>query len=447
MNKTGRIVSSSYEAAINIPGMDYRYDDNTGKGSDVKMTIGGEDVIVYPWGKNNKLPNDMISLLRTNGDLSNLLDTRNDFLFGAGVGLYKRVNDKKDVVFEPYFNADCAEYLLEKDITAYVDGAGTHIVECGTAFINVSKQKSGKKLIPMDPLTVRTVRLNDGEVEKSKYVVSSNWGTGFRKNGVIVPAYDYDSTSTANESIVQLMRVQSGQFYYGYPRWWASAEWIRLANRIPKFHNQALDTEYNVTHICRIADQYFETMFQIENIETEEEKEKYRSTFYAMIDDIVYNKEGKRRVLYDECPVGEDGKLHGWIELIPVPRTVKGNEYTELYQACVLAFANVSGVLSQLTGISDGKVVGGSGSELRVTAEYQQFYRTPRERELILKPLNRIILPEIRKTFNLPKDVVFGFNNILLEALNTAKTGSTQVGTGGQNATKQIQKTSQKSSK
>lgn len=136
--------------------------------------------------------------------------------------------------------------------------------------------------------------------------------------------------------------------------------------------------------------------------------------------------------------------MHGWIDLIPVKRSITGTEYTELYRAAVLAFANASGILSQLSGINDGKVVGGSGSELRVTAEYQQFYRTPRERELILKPLNRIILPEMRKAFKLPSDVVFGYNNILLEALNSSKNGSSQVGTGGQNATKTNQQPTQK---
>ena len=120
------------------------------------------------------------------------------------------------------------------------------------------------------------------------------------------------------------------------------------------------------------------------------------------MDDIVYSNEGKRRVLYDECPVGEDGKMQPWIELVPVKRSITGSEYSEVYRTAVLAFANASGILSQLAGINDGKVMGGSGSELRVTAEYQQFYRTPRERESILKPLNRIILPQIKKKLDFP---------------------------------------------
>lgn len=437
-------IHSSHSAAVAVPNNDFRYDDNLGRGGDIRVTVNRNDIAVYPWGNNNRLPNEMISLLRTNGDVSNLLDARLDFLFGAGVGLFRRINDKNDVVFEPYFDAAVADTLLNLEINEYADAAATHLVECSTAFINVSQTDAIAKLTPMDPLTVRCERLKAGAVKKERFVISSNWFYTGQKRAALVPAYDLTATSNPDESIIQLMRPQSGQFYYGYAKWWAAKEWITLANRIPKFHNSALDTEYNVAHICRIADQYFDTMFQIEGIEEEAGKQEYRDTFYTMIDEIVYKNDGKRHVIYDECPIGEDGKMHGWIELIPIKRSITGTEYTELYLAAVLAFANASGILSQLSGINDGKVMGGSGSELRVTAEYQQFYRTPREREMILKPLNRIILPQLRKAYKqIPADVCFGYNNILLEALNTAPNGSSQVGTGGPNATKTNQKSTQ----
>ncbi len=441
--RLGRIATSSQKAAIELPNMDQKYDDNVGRGSSVRVTVKGQEIDIYPWGSNNRLPDEMIALLRSNGDVGNLIDARLDFLFGAGIGLFRRINDKGDVVFEPFFDQSAAQYIADQELTEYVDGAATHLIECSSAFVNVSKATKYTKLTALDPLTVRCQRLKAGQFRKEQFAISSSWGQSGQKRAALAAAYQYGSDSNPSESITQLMRVQTGQYYYGYSRWWSAAEWIKLANRIPKFHNSALDTEYNVAHICRIADQYFDTMFAIEGIEDDKEKAAYRDKFYTMMDEIVFNKEGARRIIYDECPVGEDGKMHGWIELIPVKRSITGTEYTELYRAAVLAFANASGILAQLTGINDGKVMGGSGSELRVTAEYQQFYRTPRERELILKPLNNIILPEMKKAFNLPADVVFGFNNILLESLNKSKSGSSEVGTGGQNATKQTQKSTQ----
>lgn len=436
--RVGKIATSydTKQASIEIPNMDFQYDDNLGRGSNISVTVKKEIINVYPWGGNNRLPNEMIKLLRSNGDVSNLIDARLDFLFGAGIGLFRRINDKKDVVFEPYYNQNAADYITEYEISEYVDASATHLIECGSGFINISKVSGFSKLTSMDPLNVRAERLKAGQIKKERFVVSSNWKSDGQKKAVAVPAYDFYKTTNSDESILQLMRPQSGQFYYGYPKWWAAAEWIKLANRVPKFHNQGLDTEHNVAYICRIADQYFDTMFSIEGIEDEKDKQKFRDKFYDMMDTIVYNTEGKRRIIYDECPVGDDGKLNGWIELIPVKRSITGTEYTELYNSAVLAFANASGILSQLSGITNGKMMGGSGSELRITAEYQQFYRTVRERDIILKPLNRIILPEIKKAFKLPSDVVWGYNNILLESLDKAKSGSIQVGTGGPGATK-----------
>jgi hypothetical protein len=80
--------------------------------------------------------------------------------------------------------------------------------------------------------------------------------------------------------------------------------------------------------------------------------------------------------------------------------------------------------------VSDGKMLGGSGSELRVSAEYQQFYRTPRERQAIESYWNR----QIKPVLDLPKDVYFGFNNILLETLDKEKSGSSTKKTGSGNA-------------
>lgn len=441
--RLGRI-ATSYDAKVVAPNMDFQYDDNIGRGGQFSVTVKKESIVVYPWGANNRLPADMIALLRSNGDVGNLLDAQLDFLYGAGVSLFRRINDKKDVVFEPYFNQGAADYLIDQEIAEYVDSVHTHMVECATAFVNISKTGKYTKLTSMDPLNLRCERLRAGALKKERFLVSANWKSDGQKRAVVVPAYDFDTSLNSDESIIQLMRPQSGQFYYGYAKWWGAAEWIKLANRVPKTHNQGLDTENNIAYICRVADQYFDTMFQVENIEEEQEKKKYRDKFYDMMDSIVYNTEGKRRIIYDECPVGEDGKMHGWIDIIPVKRSMTGNEYTELYNTAVLAFANASGILSQLSGISNGKMMGGSGSELRVTAEYQQFYRTPRGREMVLKTLNRIILPEMRKAFDLPSDVIFGYNNILLEALNSSKNGSSQVGTGGQNATKTNQQPTQK---
>ncbi|RAI73277.1 hypothetical protein HMF3257_00460 [Spirosoma telluris] len=173
------------------------------------------------------------------------------------------------------------------------------------------------------------------------------------KKAVAVPAWT-QKTKNAPETLVQLKRQQTGQFYYGFPIWWAAAEWIRLANRVPGFHNNGLDTEYNVSKICRVAEPFIDKF----GGDTDESKDAFRKKFYGQVDELLFGTEGKRKVIFDECAVGIDGKMQPYIEFETVESKLTGKEYTELYQMAVTAFANASGILSGLAGVSDGKMLG-----------------------------------------------------------------------------------------
>ncbi|GAB3886084.1 hypothetical protein [Spirosoma agri] len=389
-------------------------DTNSVKGTQKRtVRVGNTSYNYYPWGSNNKLPNEMIDLYRSNGDVMNLVQTRADFLFGSGCGWFKHSMDGKDLVMTPYSDAKTKAFDELNDLEELANGQMTYLVETGNVFMNHSREGSQLILSTRDSLTVRAVMATGAKVDK--WLLAPDWSNP--KNVVVLPAYN-ERTKTAPETIYQLKRQQSGQFYYGFAIWWAAQEWIRLANRIPGFHNSGLDTEYNANKICRVAEAYIDKF----GGDTDETKDKFRDKFYKQVDEILFNKEGKRRVIFDECAMGVDGKMVPYIEFENIPTTLTGKEYSELYNIAVTAFANASGILSGLAGVSDGKVLGGSGSELRVSAEYQQFYRTPRERQVIQSYWNRVIKREL----GLPGDVFFGFKNILLETLDNEKSGSSK---------------------
>jgi uncharacterized surface protein with fasciclin (FAS1) repeats len=417
-----------------------RYDDTTGANSVVQVSVKGtkESYEIYPWGKNNRLPNEKITLLRSNGEAGNLISTRVDFLYGSGLCVFVPSGGG----LEQVNTAPIKQYMLENNIRSLVDGLLTHLVECGTAFDNITKDGAHYRVSnALDPLTVRCVKLKGKEYKKAKYALNGDWINKKDENTSIIDAFQFGGQAP-DESIYQLHRPQTGQFYYSYPTWWGATKWIELSNRIPNFHIKGLDNEYNVAYICRIAEQYFERMFELEGITTDQEKDVYRDLFYDMIDNLISNSEGGRRVIYDECPVNPTtGKLEGWIDLIPIKRSITGDEYTKLYSSAIMAFSNASGLLPGLAGVSDGKMLGGSGSELRVTAEFQQFYRTPRERQLLLDLFNAIEMPRMRAALNLPEDAEFGFQNVLLETLNKEKTGSKELPTSGTQTGKASEKT------
>lgn len=399
-----------------------------------KRTVQGTQYKIYPWGSNNQLINEMLSLYQSNGDVMNLVQTRADFLFGAGCGWFKHSMDGKTLVRTPYIDAKIETFEEVNDTQELVNTQLTYLAETGNAFVNQSREGSTLTLSMRDSLTVRAVVATQGFVDT--WLLAPDWSQAKGKDIVAVPTLTAD-TAKAPETLYQIKRRQSGQFYYGFPIWWAASKWIKLANRVPDFHNNGLDTEYNASRICRVARDYFK-----ENSDgTDEGIDKARETFYANIDSLLFGGEGKRRVIFDECAFGQDGKMVPWIEFEDIKTQLTGKEYTELYQMAVTAFANASGILSGLVGVTDGKMLGGSGSELRVAAEYQQFYRTPRDRQAIESYWNRQIKPQL----GLPNDVFFGFNNILLETLDKEKSGSSKKATGsGGGASEQPAKPDQK---
>jgi hypothetical protein len=419
---------TSNQPAASVAFKEGNQDGNSVKGNQKRtVRVGNASYKVYPWGVNNLLPNEMIELYRSNGDVMNLVQTRIDFLFGSGVGWFKQSMDGKDLVMTPFTDAKIKGFEELNDLQELANGMLTYLVESGNGFINHSRENSKLILSLRDSLTCRAALASKGYVDV--WLLAPDWSNP--KNAVALPAWR-EETKDAPETIYQLKRQQTGQFYYGFPIWWAAAKWIKLANRVPDFHNNGLDTEYNVSKICRVAEAFIDK----HGGDTDESKETFREKFYNQVDELLFGAEGKRRVIFDECAVGIDGKMQPYIEFENIESKLTGKEYTELYQMAVTAFANASGILSGLAGVSDGKMLGGSGSELRVSAEYQQFYRTPRERQVVESYFNRVIKREL----GLPDDVFFGFKNILLETLDKEKSGSSKKNTATGNTAGQDNK-------
>lgn len=399
-----------------------RSDANTGSnGSATKKTVrvGSKSYDIYPWGKNNKKPHEMMDLLGSNADLINLLDAKKDFLFGAGIGVFEEIIEGKTIILAPVEidrYPKLKDFLDKNDISEYNESAGSHVVDAANLFVNVSIDADRIPLLTnIDPLLCRTDRtLVKGMV--SRFLISPDWASNTVKDVIDTPALlNGQDLTKQGEYIFHVKRTQTGQFFYSYATWWAVEKAVRLANRLWDFHINGLDTEYNASNIVRVAGDYFRRF----GSEYEGGEEAFRNEFWENVDSLLSGEQGSNRMLADECDMGPNG-LIPYIEVVPIERGIKGDEYLQLYESTILSLSNASGILSNISGVSNGKVMGGSGSELRVSAEFQQQYRTPRERQMILRVLNRKIKPLLQ----LPNNVVFAYKNIILQTLDKNPTGS-----------------------
>jgi hypothetical protein len=409
-------------ASISLSGE--RYDGNLSKGSSTNnrksVTIGEKKINVFPWGKNNLLPNEMADLLRSNADILNLMSAKKDFLYGAGIGLFEEVLVGSTLSLQPidltkYSKA--SEFLDKNDLSSYNESAVSNLVDMANLFINLSTYKDGlPTIITIDPTICRAdIELNKfGQIQN--YVVAPDWTKTSVKGATNVLSYNSEiDFKKSGEFIYHVRPTQTGQFFYGYANWWAVSDAIKLANRLWTFHNNGLDTQYNAAFIVRVASEYFKQF----GADYEGGEDKFRDDYWASMDDLLSGENGSNRIITDECAIGANGQMVPYLTIEPIKRGLSGNEYLDLYEQTILAFANASGILSNIAGVSNGKVMGGSGSELRVSAEFQQQYRTPRERQLILKILNRVL----KKELELPANAVFAYKQMTLQTLDANPTG------------------------
>lgn len=417
-------VYSEPSALVTTPGQ--KVDEATGV-KDVEITVGKKKYTYYGWGPKNNKPNEMIKLAESNGDILNLLDTRADFMFGSGLGLFTRKDgENQEVSFETY-----REFWESHDLDDLLDALITQLVYFECAAINISTEGSAMRFRVKDAITVRAAKASEGEGEIKEWLLSSSWDEGAGKSisAVAVPAFDFNNRKQP-ESILFLRKHQPGHFYYPFPRWWSQEKNIRIANRIPDRISNELDSEGNIGAIVHIANQYIDDMMR-ENMKKEDgsdyTRDELKDDFIKISSEFLFG-DGPKKFLVDFCGTDKDGKMIKSLEIEYVKRTIAGKENNEIYQGRLTSICNAVGVLGGLSGISDQKMNSSGGTEIRESATFQQFYRTPRERQIALKFFNRVVLAYMKELkFAIPEGAFFAFRNIVIETLDKNPTSSKTV--------------------
>ena len=280
-----------------------------------------------------------------------------------------------------------------------------------------------------DSSTVRSVITE--KPNEFKYLVSAKWDSAGGKKAQVYDGFPgMNEVKVGEDYFIHVKPKQPGQFFYGFPSWSALEQVIRLANKIPKFHTEAIDTEGNLGYVIHIARKYFKDLAgKYENEETGEPftEDELIEEFDKEIDDFLLGG-GKVKTLRDVCELNPaTNEIQKLLEIEAVKKANTGKEYIELATYTMKAMTNGGQIQGGLAGISDSKMNSGGGTEIRIGAEYQQFYRTPRERQQFLRILNMIYLPTLRKSGLIKENVVFQHQNILLQTLDKNKAGATDV--------------------
>lgn len=421
--------SNNIEAVDQNPILGTAYDLDGKKANDHKIqTVDGKSYKIYPWGNDNLTPQKCISLIRSNGDAMNLINTRADFLYGGGIDFFEEVIEGENMQYKVFRNEKIRSYRDELGIDDLTLQLVMSLAETWCFVVNRTTENGIPKLTWVDPVTFRWVQ-KDKDSKQNIGILSADWNDQ-SETGTKGKAVQVVLDTSRQDGLIFKKVAQVGQPYYPRPTYWSqeALKFVETMNFCAEKIWQSTKSNNNVGQIIRISEDYITDLANQtedkEDVELEEpedentKRSRVRNEIYDMLNEFMFS--GTRTVIFDECRTDpQTGKMVPNIEPQEVKRSLNTKEYSESYELSLRGFANSGGVLAGLTGLSDGGKLGGSGSELKVSANYQQTFRTNRERLLITSLIDRTY----RKFLELPDNVVVRFRNLILVNDNADKSG------------------------
>ena len=404
------------------------YDLDGNKSNDFKqVSVDGKTYDIYPWGADNLLPQKCISMIRSNGDAMNLINTRADFLYGGGIDFFEEIIEGENITYKAYRNNKIRKYREQLRIDELVGQLIVSLAETWCFVVNKKMVVGMPVLENVDVSTFRWVKAKDSSGKLA--VLSPDWNdqAETQRAGVAVPVVRDDENK---DRLIFKKVSQSGQPSYPIPTYWTeeSLDFLETMNFSSAKIRQNTKSNNNIGQIWRISEEYITSLANDtpdletadgEGMEDEAAKrERVRNEIYDMLNEFTFS--GTRTVIFDECTVdSQTGKMLPNLVIEEVKRSLNAEEFSASYELSLRGFSNSSGLISGLSGVSDGGKLGGSGSEVKVSANYEQTFRTNRERVLVTTLIDRTY----RKFLELPDNVVVRFRNLVLVNDNADKSG------------------------
>lgn len=379
------------------------------------------------WGHTDNMPNMMKSMIVGNNQVPAQLVSIRDMIYGSGVGFFKRVIDPKTTKqsLQPYTDSRLEDWEFDTDLPSFVASGLNQFVECGNKFTRMIWSASNKWYRPEisdcfmtrigSPTNGRIIDFHVNDEFGGKRIVSS------KSNSDIIPAFDFRDDSYNKKQIVTMLHAKEqipGNPFYAYPTWWCAKEWIELANLIPMFHKSGIQNGYNIKYLIRMPVDYFDA--QGGKSLDEKDRSKKWADFSDRLSGWMAGQKNVNKSMIVKYLRGADGKMLDNVDVQPLKNEMSDDAYSKVWEMSNQSIANAMGILPTLAGVSPGKG-NDSGSQIRVMADYQQHFRTPVPRMLVLKDIQYALRAMGYR------DVIPAFKEVQITTLDTNPTGAQAV--------------------
>jgi hypothetical protein len=373
-----------------------------------------------PWGAGDDQPNQMARLVEKNNQLRPLLEASRDMIYGTGIGFFKQVAEEKTIHLEPFMDERLKEWAYETELASYMIAAINERVTNANHFTRFEFDVDGTPTLTIsDSFTTRIGKPQGGKV--THYLQNPAFGMGFHQIATSdrIEAFDKRNPKRNVVSIFHSREHISGNPYYAFPSWWCSRDWIEVANLIPLFHKSGLKNGYNIKYLIRMPKDYFDQEGG-KNLEPGEVKRRWEK-FGENLKGWLSGVDNVNKSMLVKYLRGNDGKALESIDVVPLKNENSDDAYAKVWEMSSVSITNAVGILPVLGGVTPGSKSGDSGSQVRVVADYQQHFRTPIQRQILLEPV-QMALRLMGYT-----DVVPAFKEVQLTTLDKNPTGKQAV--------------------
>ncbi|WP_026995838.1 hypothetical protein [Flectobacillus major] len=379
------------------------------------------------WGHTDNMPNMMKSMIVGNNQVPAQLVSIRDMIYGSGVGFFKRVIDPTTTkqTLQPYTDTRLEDWEFDTDLPSFVAAGLNQFVECGNKFTRMVWSASNQWYRPEisdcfmtrigSPTNGRIIDFHVNDEFGGKRIVLS------KANSDIIPAFDFRDDSYNKKQVVTMLHAKEqipGNPFYAYPTWWCAKEWIELANLIPMFHKSGIQNGYNIKYLIRMPVDYFDA--QGGKSLDEKDRSKKWSDFSDRLSGWMAGQKNVNKSMIVKYLRGADGKMLDNVDVQPLKNEMSDDAYSKVWEMSNQSIANAMGILPTLAGVSPGKG-NDSGSQIRVMADYQQHFRTPVPRMLVLKDIQYALRAMGYR------DVIPAFKEVQITTLDTNPTGAQAV--------------------
>lgn len=374
-----------------------------------------------PWGPEDNQPNQMARLVQQNNQVRPLLEATRDMIHGTGIGFFSQVMEGKKIHLEPYQDERLTDWIYQTELANYIIAAINERVTNANHFTRFEFTPEGLPLLSIsDGFTTRIGLPIAGKIRhymQNPYF-GEGWGQQMAKSDQI-PAYDRADPKRNIVSIFHSREHISGNPFYAFPSWWCSRDWIEVANLIPLFHKSGLKNGYNIKYLIKMPKDYFDQEGG-RDLEPEAIKKKW-ADFGNNLKQWLSGVDNVNKSLLVRYLRGDDGKSLESIDVIPLKNEMSDDAYSKVWEMANISITNAVGILPVLGGVTPGSKSGDSGSQVRTVADYQQHFRTPVQRQILLEPI-RMALRIMGY-----KDVIPAFKEVQLTTLDKNPTGKEAV--------------------